>query len=73
MKVYYAVLFILSILMTGIYAGIWRKRFSLFLTLIFAFIPVINLGYYIYAASQTLPEAIIGIKLSYLGIFVHVL
>ena len=72
MKVYYAVLFILSILMTGIYAGIWRKRFSLFLTLIFAFIPVINLGYYIYAASQTLPEAIIGIKLSYLGIFVHV-
>ena len=72
MKVYYAILFILSILTTGIYAGIWRKRFSVFLTLIFAFIPIINLGYYIFAASKTLQESIIGIKLSYLGIYVHV-
>ena len=72
MKVYYAILFILSILTTGIYAGIWRKRFSVFLTLIFAFIPIINLGYYIFAASKTLQESIIGIKISYLGIYVHV-
>ncbi len=72
MKVYYAILFILSLLMAGIYAGIWRKRFSVFLTLNFALIPVVNLGYYIIAASATLPEAILGIKISYLGIFAHI-
>lgn len=72
MKVYYAILFILSLLMAGIYAGIWRKRFSAFLTLNFSFIPIVNLGYYILASSQTVPEAILGIKISYLGVYAHV-
>lgn len=72
MKVYYAILFILSLLMAGIYAGIWRKRFSAFLTLNFSFIPIVNLGYYILASSQTVPEAILGIKISYLGIYAHI-
>ena len=72
MKVYYGILFIASLILTGIYAGIWRKRFSLFLTLTFAFIPVINFGYYSIASSQNVAEAIVGIKISYLGIFAHV-
>ena len=72
MKVYYAILFVASLLMAGIYAGIWRKRFSVFLTLNFAFIPIINLGYYLFAASKSVPEAVIGIKITYLGIFAHV-
>lgn len=72
MKVYYAILFILSLLMAGIYAGIWRKRFSAFLTLNFSFIPIVNLGYYILASSQTVSEAILGIKISYLGIYAHI-
>ena len=72
MKVYYAILFVFSLVMAGIYAGIWRKRFSVFLTLNFAFIPIINLGYYLFAASKSVPEAVIGIKITYLGIFAHV-
>ena len=72
MKVYYAALFIVSLVLTAIYAVIWRKRFSVFLTLNFSFIPVVNLGYYILAAAQTLPAAIIGIKISYLGIYAHI-
>ena len=72
MKVYYAILFVSSLVMAGIYAGIWRKRFSVFLTLNFAFIPIINLGYYLFAASKSVPEAVIGIKITYLGIFAHV-
>ena len=72
MKIYYAILFIASLILTGVYAGIWRKRFSVFLTLTFAFIPVINLGYCILSFSQTVPEAIVGIKITYLGIFAHV-
>lgn len=72
MKVFYAILFILSLLVAGIYAGIWRKRFSVFLTLNFSFIPIVNLGYYILASSQTVPEAILGIKISYLGGYAHI-
>ena len=72
MRVYYAILFILSLLVAGIYAGIWRKRFSVFLTLNFSFIPIVNLGYYILASSQTVPEAILGIKISYLGVYAHI-
>lgn len=72
MKVYYAILFFLSLVMAGIYAGIWRKRFSVFLTLNFSFIPIVNLGYLIIALSQTIPEAILGIKISYLGIYAHI-
>ena len=72
MKVYYATLFILSLILVAIYAVIWRKRFSVFLTLNFAFIPVTILGYCIIASAQTIPEAVIGIKISYLGIFAHV-
>ena len=72
MKVYYSILFVCSLILAGIYAGIWRKRFSVFLTLNFALIPIVNLGYYAIAASETLPEAILGIKISYLGIFAHI-
>ncbi len=72
MKVYYATLFILSLILVAIYAVIWRKRFSVFLTLNFAFIPVTILGYCIIASAQTIPQAVIGIKISYLGIFAHV-
>ena len=72
MKLYYGILFLLSVLLTGIYAIIWRKRFSVFLTLNYALIPIVNFGYYIVGVSQTIPEAIIGIKLCYLGIFPHV-
>ena len=72
MKVYYSMMFILSLIMTGIYAGIWRKRFSVFITLIFAFVPITCLGYFIIAFSKTVPEATIGIKISYMACFIHI-
>lgn len=71
MKVYYAILFALSLVTAGIYAVIWRKRFSVFITLTYAFVPIANLGYVIIAGAQNIPEAIIGIKISYLGVFTH--
>lgn len=67
MKVYYATLFALSLLMAGCYGAIWRKRFSVFITLIFAFIPIANLGYTLVAFSRTIPEAIVGTKMTYAG------
>lgn len=72
MKVYYSLLFIISLILTGIYAVIWRKRFSIFLTLIFSFIPIANLGYFLVSFSSTVPEAILGIKVTYLGSYLHI-
>ena len=72
MKVYYSMMFFLSLIISGIYAGIWRKRFSTFITLIFSFVPIACLGYFLIAFSKTVPEAIIGIKISYLASFIHI-
>ena len=71
MKVYYSIVFILSLIMTGIYAVSWRKRFSVFITLIFAFVPVACLGYFFLAFAKSVEEATIGIKISYFGAFIH--
>ncbi len=57
--------------MAGIYAVIWRKRFSVFLTLIFAFVPIACLGYFLTSISRTVEEAIVGIKISYLAAYLH--
>ncbi len=67
MKVYYESLFLISLALTAIYAIIWQKRFYVFFSLIFAFIPVTNLGYAIIGNAQSLESAIIGIKLTYIG------
>ena len=72
MKVYYSLLFVISLILTGIYAVIWRKRFSIFLTLIFSFIPIANMGYFLLSFSSTVPEAILGIKVTYLGSYLHI-
>ena len=57
--------------MAGIYTVIWRKRFSVFLTLIFAFVPIACLGYFLTSISRTVEEAIVGIKISYLAAYLH--
>ncbi len=67
MKVYYSILFVCSLINAGIYAGIWRKRFSVFITLIFSFVPIANLGYALVSLANSVPEAIIGLKIVYIG------
>ncbi|MCR4736330.1 MAG: HD domain-containing protein [Treponema sp.] len=67
MKIYYILLFAISLLYVGIYALLWHKRFSVFFTLIFAFIPIANLGFLFTNTASTLEGAVIGIKLSYIG------
>ena len=53
--------------MAAIYAIIWRKRFSAYITLIFFLIPITICGYISQANAISLEEAISGIKLSYQG------
>ena len=58
MVAYYEVLFGLSVILTLIYIFIWHKHFDTHISLIFAFIPVANLGYAMLAHARTLDAAI---------------
>ena len=67
MRIYYDSLFIISLIMGAIYAIIWRKRFSVYFTLIFILIPITIRGYSSQINALSLEEAIFGIKISYQG------
>ena len=67
MTAYYEILFGLSIVLTLIYLAIWHKHFDVHITLIFAFIPIANLGYAILAHSRNLDTALAAIKVTYIG------
>ena len=66
-KAYYFSIFALSLIFSLIYAIVYRKRYNVFITLIFAFLPIATLGYAVIAQSTSLNEAIIGIKMTYIG------
>ncbi|MBO4396058.1 MAG: HD domain-containing protein [Eubacterium sp.] len=63
----YAGLLELSIILTVIYGAVWRKSFGIYYTLIFAFIPVTNLGYMLLSLANDENEALIAQKVIYLG------
>jgi len=64
---YYELLFGLSILLTLIYLAIWHKHFDVHISLIFAFIPIANLGYAMLAHSRNLNTALAAVKITYIG------
>lgn len=67
MVAYYEILFGLSVLLTLIYIFIWHKHFDTHISLIFAFIPVANLGYTMLAHSRSLDAALASAKITYIG------
>ena len=67
MAAYYEILFGLSVLLTLIYIAIWHKHFDVHISLIFAFIPVANLGYALLAHSRDLNTALTAAKITYIG------
>ena len=67
MTAYYEILFGLSVLLTLIYVVLWHKHFDTHISLIFAFIPVANLGYVLLAHARSLDAAIDAAKLTYIG------
>ena len=67
MGAYYEVLFGLSVLLTLIYIIIWHKHFDTHISLIFAFIPLVNLAYALMAHARTLDAALVAAKLTYVG------
>lgn len=67
MTLYYEILFGLSVLLTFIYLAIWHKHFDVHISLIFAFIPIVNLAYAMMAHSRNLDTALAATKITYLG------
>ena len=67
MVAYYEILFGLSVLLTLIYILRWHKHFDVHISLIFAFIPVANLGYAMLAHSTNLEAALTAVKVTYIG------
>ena len=67
---YYLVFFVISLLLTLVYALIWHKHFSIFITLIFVIIPISNLGFLITSKAsedKNLDAALTGTSISYIG------
>lgn len=65
--IYYDVLFGLSLLLTGIYMFKWNKHFDVHITLVFALVPVNNLGNMLLARATDLTEAVAVNKLTFIG------
>ncbi len=66
MLVYYEIMLILSILLSGVYVFIWHKHFDVHITLSFLLLPIGNLAYVIVARAADLEAALVGVKLIYL-------
>ena len=64
---YYLTAFIISAILTGVYMFVWHKHYDVHITLLFALVPVVNLGFLLVSRSQSLEEAIIANVISYIG------
>ena len=66
-ELYYEVLFGLSVLLTIIYIAMWHKRFDITFSMVFTLVPIACLGYVWFAASQSLQEALLSLKIVYIS------
>ena len=64
---YYELMFLVSLILTLILVGKWRKRFDVNLALIFVIVDIANMGFVLYYMSQNVEEALIANKITYLG------
>ena len=60
-------IFWISLVLSGVYFYMWHRHFSVNLSLIFAFVPVVNLGYILREQAETLEGYIISQKIIYFG------
>ena len=66
-ELYYYIFFLVSAVLTCVYVMIWHKHFSVTFSLLFAFIPIVNLGYLFRAGAKNLEEALMAQKIIYFG------
>ncbi len=64
---YYVSVFAASIICSAIYMFTWHKHYDVNLTLIFAFIPVVNLGYLLEGLATDTFAYLNALKITYIG------
>ena len=64
---YYDILLMVSLLLTGIYLFKWHKHYDAHITLVFMLVPVICLGYVMLVHSTVLAEALAANRIIYMG------
>ena len=68
MALYYCLaMLIASLLILVVYVFIFHKHFDASITIMAVLIPVVNLGHFIIASSSVIQEALVGLKLTYIG------
>ena len=65
--VYYYAMLAISLLMVVIYAFIFHKHFDINITIITILVPVINFAFVVMGNAVDIKEAIVGLKLTYIG------
>ena len=66
-RAYYDIMLAASIVFMITYVCMWHKHFDVHITLVFALVPIANLGYWLQNRAVTLEEALFSAKLTYIG------
>ncbi len=66
-QTYYLVVFLLSMVFSGIYVLLWQKNFDVHISLVFFLVPVANLAFLLQASAETTEAALTATRFSYIG------
>ena len=64
---YYYIMLVVSLVVPIIYAFIFHKHFDVNITIMCILIPVVCLSSVMLASSKSIEEALVGLKLTYIG------
>ena len=64
---FYISMLVLSLMLTMIYVFMWHRHFDIHITLVFVLVPIANVGYYLFANSDSVDTVIASVKLTYIG------
>ena len=64
---FYDAMLVASLILMLVYVCMWHKHFDIHITLVFALVPVANLGYSLLGRAETLESALLANAMSYIG------
>ena len=65
--IFYTIMLAFSLVLSIAYIFLWRKHFDVHITLVYALIPVANLGYLLYSKAESYEAALMAQKIIYIG------
>lgn len=66
-QLFYCGMFSLSFICTAVYLFMWHKHFDVNFTMIFTLVPITCLGYFLSSLSRSAEEAVLAMKVIYIG------